>query len=95
MFILKKNIIVLCMIVFGCNQINMKNNFNNNFFHLSNTKQLTFIGDNGEAYFSNNDEKLIFQSKRDGNQCDKIYTMSVDGENIKILPGTYNVVVST
>tara|TARA_B100000700_G_scaffold329513_1_gene451487 strand:+ start:2083 stop:3159 length:1077 start_codon:yes stop_codon:yes gene_type:complete len=85
-FILKKNIIVFCIIISGCNQINIKNNLNNNSFYLSNTKQLTFIGDNGEAYFSSNDEKLIFQSKRDGNQCDKIYTMSIDGENIQILP---------
>lgn len=40
---------------------------------LINIKQLTFEGDNGEAYFSIDNSKLVFQSKRDGNECDKIY----------------------
>jgi Tol biopolymer transport system component len=47
--------------------------------HLANIKQLTFGGENAEAYFSFDGRKLIFQSKRDGNGCDRIYTMNVDG----------------
>ena len=31
--------------------------------HLKNVTQLTFDGDNGEAYFSHDGKKLIFQSK--------------------------------
>ena len=34
--------------------------------HLSNIKQLTFGGENAEAYFSFDGKQLIFQSKRDG-----------------------------
>ncbi len=52
-------------------------------FTISKTTQLTFNGDNGEAYFSSNNDKLVFQSKRDGNECDKLYTMDIDGKNIK------------
>src|SRR5688572_21837785 len=47
--------------------------------HLTNIKQLTFGGENAEAYFSSDGKQLIFQSKRDGNRCDRIYTMNVDG----------------
>ena len=57
-------------------------------FKLINTKQLTENGDNGEAYFSSDDSHLIFQSKRNGDGCDKIYTMTIDGKNIKPIPQT-------
>ena len=55
--------------------------------HFRNMKQLTFSGDNAEAYFSFNDEKLVFQSNnKDWNvDCDQIfitdtnnYTMMTD-----------------
>jgi len=52
---------------------------------LQNIKQLTFGGENAEAYFSPDGKKLIFQSKRDGRDCDQIYTMNVDGSNIKMV----------
>jgi TolB protein len=51
--------------------------------HLRNIKQLTFGGENAEAYFSFDGRKLIFQSKRDGHECDRIYTMNVDGSNVR------------
>ncbi len=51
--------------------------------HLANIKQLTFGGENAEAYFSSNGKQLIFQSKRDGNGCDRIYSMNVDGTKTK------------
>lgn len=47
--------------------------------HLKNIKQLTFGGENAEAYFSFDGKQLIFQSKRDGNKCDRIYSMNIDG----------------
>ena len=81
---LKKIISIFFIFLFACSQI--KFNDNTKYFFLTNTKQLTFNGDNGEAYFSNDDKKLIFQSKRDGNKCDKIYTMSIKGENIQKIP---------
>ena len=46
---------------------------------LQNIKQLTFGGENAEAYFSSDGKQLIFQSKRDGRGCDQIYTMNIDG----------------
>jgi TolB protein len=50
--------------------------------HFRNMKQLSFGGENAEAYFSFDGKKLIFQSKRDGIGCDRIYTMNVDGSNV-------------
>ncbi len=53
--------------------------------HLKNVKQLTFDGDNGEAYFSRDGEKLIFQSSRGGYACDKIWTMNIDGSDLRMV----------
>jgi TolB protein len=53
--------------------------------HLRNIKQLTFGGENAEAYFSADDKQLIFQSTRDGRECDQIYTMNVDGSNVRLI----------
>jgi len=53
--------------------------------HLRNIKQLTFGGENAEAYFSADGRQLIFQSTRDGRNCDQIYTMNTDGSNVKLV----------
>ncbi|HEY0724664.1 MAG TPA: hypothetical protein VGD41_11870, partial [Pyrinomonadaceae bacterium] len=53
--------------------------------HLRNIKQLTFGGENAEAYFSSDGKQLIFQSTREGHGCDQIYTMNVDGSNVKMI----------
>jgi len=53
--------------------------------HLHNIRQLTFGGENAEAYFSADGKKLIFQSTRDGLQCDQIFTMKTDGSNVKMI----------
>lgn len=53
--------------------------------HLRNLKQLTFGGENAEAYFSSDGKQLILQSTRDGRSCDQIYTMNVDGSNVKMI----------
>lgn len=52
---------------------------------LQNIKQLTFGGENAEAYFSPDGKRLIFQSKRDNLQCDQIFTMDIDGSNVKMV----------
>jgi TolB protein len=49
--------------------------------HMKNVTQLTFDGDNGEAYFSWDGKKLIWQSSRGGYGCDKIWIMNIDGSN--------------
>jgi Tol biopolymer transport system component len=51
--------------------------------HLANVRQLTFGGENAEAYFSADGTRLIFQSKRDGAGCDQIYTMRIDGSEVR------------
>jgi hypothetical protein len=55
--------------------------------HLRNVRQLTFAGENAEAYFSADGKKLIFQSTRDGYGCDLIYTMNIDGSDISFRMG--------
>jgi TolB protein len=47
--------------------------------HLRNVKQLTFGGENAEAYFSPDGSRLIFQATRTGYPCDQIFTMKTDG----------------
>jgi TolB protein len=53
--------------------------------HLRNVRQLTFGGENAEAYFSSDGQRLIFQSTRDGRECDQIYTMNIDGSDVKLI----------
>ncbi|GAB4388573.1 MAG: hypothetical protein Kow0025_08710 [Thermodesulfovibrionales bacterium] len=53
--------------------------------HMKNVRQLTFDGDNGEAYFSFDGKMLIFQSNRGGYACDKIWTMNVDGSRKRMV----------
>ncbi|HVB31842.1 MAG TPA: hypothetical protein VNE60_09985 [Gemmatimonadaceae bacterium] len=50
--------------------------------HLANIRQLTFGGENAEAYFSADGQRLIFQSTRDGRTCDQQYVMHVDGSDV-------------
>ena len=51
--------------------------------HLRNIRQLTFGGENAEAYFSPDGTRLIFQSTREGSPCDQIFTMKIDGSDVK------------
>ena len=53
--------------------------------HLSNIRQLTFGGQNAEAYFSPDGRKLVFQSTRDSLKCDQIFMMNTDGSGVKML----------
>ena len=46
--------------------------------HLRNVRQLTFGGQNAEAYWSADDKSLIFQHQGEGIPCDQIYTIPVD-----------------
>ena len=50
--------------------------------HLRNIRQLTVGGENAEAYFSPDGTRLIFQSTRDGEACDQIFTMKIDGSDL-------------
>jgi len=53
--------------------------------HLRNLRQLTFGGQNAEAYFSPDGQRLIFQSTRDGRACDQIYTMDLEGNDVRMV----------
>jgi len=53
--------------------------------HMKNVARLTVDGDNGEAYFSRDGKKLIFQSNRNGRACDRIWTMNIDGTDKRMV----------
>ena len=48
-------------------------------------RQLTFGGQNAEAYFSFDGTELIFQSTRDGRECDAIYRMDTQGREVRMV----------
>src|SRR5215471_4013718 len=50
--------------------------------HFARIRQLTFGGQNAEAYFSRDGKRLIFQSTRDGRACDQQYVMNIDGSGV-------------
>ncbi|HEY7530911.1 MAG TPA: hypothetical protein VIC56_09570 [Gemmatimonadota bacterium] len=47
--------------------------------HLSGVRQLTFGGQNAEAYFGPGDSLITYQATPDSGGCDRIFTMRVDG----------------
>lgn len=51
--------------------------------HFGVVRQLTFGGENAEAYFSSDGRRIIFQSTRDGRTCDQQFTMNVDGSSLR------------
>jgi Tol biopolymer transport system component len=51
--------------------------------HLANIRQLTFGGENAEAYFSADGQWLTFQSTREGRTCDQQYVMRIDGSQVR------------
>jgi len=72
---LRSSIFVFALLVFACQkELN---------YQIDNVRQVSFNGDNGEAYLSDDQTRLVFQSKRDGNDCDKLYTVNFDGTNLQ------------
>ena len=53
--------------------------------HLRNVRQLTFGGQNAEAYFSADGKQLIFQSSHGDVKCDQIFIMNVDGSGMRMV----------
>ena len=53
--------------------------------HITNLRQLTSGGENAEAYFSFEGTQLIFQSTREGVPCDQIFTMGLDGSDLRMV----------
>jgi TolB protein len=51
--------------------------------HLARVRQLTFGGENAEAYWSFDGALLIFQSTREGSACDQQFVMAADGSGVR------------
>jgi len=51
--------------------------------HLANITQLTFGGQNAEAYWSRDGRQITFQSTRDSLRCDQQFVMNADGSNVR------------
>src|SRR6266851_10230110 len=50
--------------------------------HLRNIRQLTFGGQNAEAYFSRSGRQLIFQRQEADSGCDQEFVMNMDGTGL-------------
>ena len=50
--------------------------------HLRNIRQLTFGGQNAEAYFSRSGRQIIFQRQEADSGCDQEFVMNVDGTGL-------------
>ena len=84
------NLIIL-LVLFSCNisEKETKNNSSESLIydqekHFKNLKQLTFGGENAEAYWSFDDSKLIFQATNEkwGQSCDQIYIIDTNNYNL-------------
>lgn len=87
---MKKSLLIVLVIfsVFACNNTQSKGEDNSEVntdstpteSHLSNLRQLTFGGDNAEAYFSFDNKKLVFQSNNEswGVNCDQIFFFDIE-----------------
>ncbi|HSG82210.1 MAG TPA: hypothetical protein VLC48_08175, partial [Gemmatimonadota bacterium] len=53
--------------------------------HLRNPRQLTFGGENAEAYFSVDDQYLVLQSTHGEYECDQIFTIPVSGGDMQLV----------
>jgi TolB protein len=57
--------------------------------HLKNVRQLTFDGENAEAYWSNDGTKLVFQRRTESMGADQIYVLDLaTGEQSRVSTGT-------
>src|SRR5688572_23139535 len=56
--------------------------------HPRNIRQLTFGGQNAEAYFSPSGQQLVFQRTAPDSTCDQLYLINVDGTGLRhVSPG--------
>jgi Tol biopolymer transport system component len=53
--------------------------------HLANVRQLTSGGQNAEAYLSADGARIIFQATRPPYECDQIFTMNLDGSDVRLV----------
>ncbi|OGT92877.1 MAG: hypothetical protein A2083_01530 [Gemmatimonadetes bacterium GWC2_71_9] len=53
--------------------------------HFANIRQLTFGGQNAEAYWSRNGRKIIYQATVDSMRCDQQFVMNADGSDKRLV----------
>ncbi len=53
--------------------------------HFASLRQITFGGENAEAYWSFDEKQLIFQSTRPPFSADQIFTMKPDGSDVRLV----------
>ena len=93
---INKYVLFLLVAVFSINCFHQKIpaklnlDFNNSLIlsdesHFKNMSQLTFSGENAEAYFSADGKKLIFQAHDGDSLCDQIYIMDIESRSIKLV----------
>ena len=77
-------------LIFSCKNNEKKTKFSNpliyeNEVNFKNMRQLTFEGENAEAYWSFDDSKLIFQATNEnwGQSCDQIYIIDTNNYTLK------------
>jgi len=77
-------------LLFSCKNKETKTKFSNpliyeNEVNFKNMRQLTFEGENAEAYWSYDDSKLIFQATNEnwGQSCDQIYIIDTNNYTLK------------
>ena len=73
--------ILFLALIFSCAEsLNEDNLIYENEFNFTSVKQVTFGGDNAEAYWSFDDKNLVFQSNYNkwGVECDQMFLMDVD-----------------
>ncbi len=82
-------ILIVVTIIWGCQNSKQMSTTDQYKFanekHLRNIKMLTTEGENAEAYFSFDQQKLIFQSQHGKYLCDQIFTMDLDGSQKKLV----------
>ena len=76
----RASIILLAFLYYGCSS---SSKYSNNLIqegekHFKNLRQLTFSGENAEAYFNLDGTKLIYQAHDGDSLCDQIYIMDIE-----------------
>ena len=81
--------ILFLTLIFSCSKTSNENNLiYENEVNFSSVRQVTFGGDNAEAYWSFDDKNLIFQSNYNscGVECDQMFLMEVEDTFEKEIP---------
>ncbi len=89
--IIKMIIIFFILISSGASYLFSQTNVNEELYRypeekrLKNIRRLTHGGENAEAYFSFNENLIVYQSTRDEIKCDQIFLMNIDGKEQKLI----------